>query len=329
MDTQNYELGTYEGHVIKVDDGMINLTSMWKACGAEPRNKPVHWLKNADTRRLIETIEEKSRGKNSYLGDSSFVKIYRGGNQRGGTYAHGDLGIAYAMYLSPDFHLWCIRKIRETGLVEVSNGDLLVKLGEDGMAAESLGFSKEAQEVINQLAKDNKVMMEAFEALSLRTTEQIDGLSKCMTQTGKTIVGFGNIVSGLGEDVVETKKRMDSVVKQNGALQTKVSKASKDLKEASKAALRKEMEKTDREHFNDAVCRTVHTIPGLNWISVWEGIYNQFKEDYGWDIRDRVGNVGSKLKWVEENGLLDRLYLSYVKRFHPDKAMGMIRIAFI
>jgi len=111
-----------------VNDGMVNPTNMWRACGGESRNKPAFWLKNVDTQRLIETLGEKLRVENSQLGNSALVKIYRGGNQRGCTYAHGDLGMAYTEHLSPEFHLWCIRKVRETGLPEVSGCEYLVKL---------------------------------------------------------------------------------------------------------------------------------------------------------------------------------------------------------
>ncbi|MEZ7195573.1 KilA-N domain-containing protein [Pseudodesulfovibrio karagichevae] len=123
-----------------MNDGMVNMTNMWRACGGESRNRPKNWLANADTKRLVDTLGEKLRGQNPAFGNSALVKIYRGGNQRGGTYAHGDLGIAYAMYLSPDFHLWCIQKIRETGLVQISDSKLLVKLGEDGLPVEQTNF---------------------------------------------------------------------------------------------------------------------------------------------------------------------------------------------
>ena len=149
---------------------MINLTNMWRACGGEARNKPYQWLRNADTQRLIETLEEKTGVANSRL-----TKVYRGGAK--GTYAHGDLGIAYAQYLSPKFHLWCIEKIRETGLVEVSDGELLVRLGEDGLPVEQTNLPAEAQAQIDVLTKQVAVTADGGEYFSPRYVCEAIGVS--------------------------------------------------------------------------------------------------------------------------------------------------------
>ena len=72
------------------------------------------------------------------------------------------------MYLSPDFHLWCIRKIRETGLVQISDSELLVKLGDDGLPVEQTNFPAEAQAQIDALTKQVAVLTDVMSAFGLR-----------------------------------------------------------------------------------------------------------------------------------------------------------------
>lgn len=86
------------------DDGMYSLTDMWKSDGANQSNKPAHWLKTDRIKQLIETIGKLRKGNDPYL---YLLKTTPG--RYGGTWACKELVIAYAEYLSPEFHLAVIK----------------------------------------------------------------------------------------------------------------------------------------------------------------------------------------------------------------------------
>lgn len=94
-------LEIYKGNKITVTDGMLNLTSLWKACGRNQNRKPAEFLRWEGSQRLIDAVDEKL-GK---VGISQLINITKG--RYGGTFAHPIIGLAYAKYLSPEFHIWC------------------------------------------------------------------------------------------------------------------------------------------------------------------------------------------------------------------------------
>ena len=143
---QTPELGTYEGHVIKVNDGMINLTNMWKACGGDETQRPSAWMRSIDARKIMVALEEKMESKCVKFTHLTEVKMGR----HGGTFAHPVIGLAYAKYLSPEFHIWCNEKLLESGLIEVGGGEFLVKLGGDGLPVEQSGSTHKKRPLRSQ-----------------------------------------------------------------------------------------------------------------------------------------------------------------------------------
>lgn len=99
-DTNNL---SYAGVAIRERGEMLNLTDMWKAMECNPSQRPVEWLRLPDTCRFVEALVEK-------VGNSHLFQIGRGRN--GATYAHWQIGLAYAKYLSPEFHMWCNEVVR-------------------------------------------------------------------------------------------------------------------------------------------------------------------------------------------------------------------------
>jgi len=144
---QTPELGTYEGHVIKVNDGMLNLTNMWRSCGGDDNRKPQKWMRQLDAQKLVIALLERDISKGD--SKSTLTRIEKG--RFGGTFAHPVIGLAYAKYLSPEFHIWCNEKLLESGLMEVSEGELLVKLGQDGLPVEQSGLPADVQAYIANL----------------------------------------------------------------------------------------------------------------------------------------------------------------------------------
>lgn len=88
-------------------DNLYSLTDLHGASGGEQKHKPALFLSNQQTKELISEIEIEGE-----VGiPTSVVKTVRGGRDLGiqGTYACEELMLAYAMWISPKFHLVVLR----------------------------------------------------------------------------------------------------------------------------------------------------------------------------------------------------------------------------
>lgn len=113
---------SYQGRPIRLRGTMLNLTDMWRAAGCPEYRRPIHWLTLEETTRFRAHAEmhwaelDEPAGQNIIQDDiirldpDGFVATLRGRN--GGTWAHWQLALAYARYLSPEFHLWCNTVVR-------------------------------------------------------------------------------------------------------------------------------------------------------------------------------------------------------------------------
>ncbi len=72
---------------------MLSLTDMWKAAGADASKAPAQWQRPSQAVEFIEHV--------SLIVGNSHDKLIETG-RRGGTFAHWQIGLAYAKYLSPD-----------------------------------------------------------------------------------------------------------------------------------------------------------------------------------------------------------------------------------
>ena len=108
----------YNSKTINSRDDMLSLTDMWKAAGSDPSRNPAEWLRSADATRLIDFLRDiLNMGKshiapNAGKSGNELFKSQRGGKNPG-TWAHWHIGLAYARYLSPEFHVWCNTVVRE------------------------------------------------------------------------------------------------------------------------------------------------------------------------------------------------------------------------
>ena len=75
---------------------MLNLTDMWRAAGADPSKRPANWARHDATVEFVEHL----RG-NVFPEHIEPFQTDRGGADPG-TWAHWQIGLAYAKYLSPD-----------------------------------------------------------------------------------------------------------------------------------------------------------------------------------------------------------------------------------
>ncbi|SFI84626.1 KilA-N domain-containing protein [Albimonas pacifica] len=87
---------------IRDREQMLCLTDMWKAAGSPRNKKPAEWSRYEGS-DFIREIGEK-------VGTAHLFENRPG--RGGGTWAHWQIGMAYAKYLSPAFHAWCNEVVR-------------------------------------------------------------------------------------------------------------------------------------------------------------------------------------------------------------------------
>ena len=93
----------YEGTCISAKNEMLSLTDMWRADGADPSKRPVEWLRSKGARAFIDVLQEM-------VGKSHLFQT--GTGRSAATMAHWQIAMAYAKYLSPEFHMWCNTVVR-------------------------------------------------------------------------------------------------------------------------------------------------------------------------------------------------------------------------
>lgn len=102
---QTSQLLTFNGAVIHDRGDMLSLTDMWKAGGGDEAKRPANWSRKEGA----EFISFLSDADNMPMGH--IIRAERGRN--GSTFAHWQIALAYAKYLSPEFHMWCNTVVRE------------------------------------------------------------------------------------------------------------------------------------------------------------------------------------------------------------------------
>lgn len=188
----------------------LSLTDMWRAAGSDHAREPAKWLSSADAARFIEAVAV-------ILGNSEdeMVKTVRGGRTPG-TWAHWQIALAYAKYLSPEFHMQCNVVIRERMEGKPSGGlppEVLEMIRRDGGISRMLAHKVTEQgKVQEEQSRALAVIGEAVNALVAivqpsvpgvvirhgRTAGAIlkaNGFTKCPMSLGKW---FGNRLEAAG-----------------------------------------------------------------------------------------------------------------------------------
>lgn len=108
----------YHGHEVTYDaDRFINLTSMWEASGAPVNRDPTQWKK---TPQALSFIRDLAKSENVAI--SHVFRSMRGRGNKG-VWSHWQVALAYAKYLSNDFHRFVNEAFREWA-EEKANPDL-------------------------------------------------------------------------------------------------------------------------------------------------------------------------------------------------------------
>lgn len=90
---------------IRTLNNLYSLNDLHKASGNDPKHRPTYFIKNDQTQELIAELDrENSQCENSHTA----LNVINGGLNRG-TYACEELVLAYAMWISPKFHLVVLR----------------------------------------------------------------------------------------------------------------------------------------------------------------------------------------------------------------------------
>lgn len=95
----------YNNRPIHDQAEMLNLTDMWRADGEDPEKRPDYWKKDRRHRHFLDGLQQKL--------NAPVECIWFGERGSGGaTWAHWQIALAYAMWLSPEFHMACNDVVR-------------------------------------------------------------------------------------------------------------------------------------------------------------------------------------------------------------------------
>lgn len=127
---------------VKNVDGLYCLNDLHKASGGAKTKRPAHWLRTDQTKALVRAVE-------SEVHICASLKIVQGGRTEDrGTYACKELVYAYAMWISPEFHIHVIRAY--DAMVTGDKPEPMSELDMIISAAREMKAQKEAQEVVNR-----------------------------------------------------------------------------------------------------------------------------------------------------------------------------------
>lgn len=96
-------------------EGRYSLNDLHKASGGEAKVKPGNWLRLDETKGLVDEVERCSDLSNA-------INVIQGGNVQG-TFVCKELVYAYAMWISPKFHLQVIRTFDAVVTQQAAGGE--------------------------------------------------------------------------------------------------------------------------------------------------------------------------------------------------------------
>lgn len=120
LNPNNKPLVIGEFQIRQDDDGRYCLNDLHKASGNGKNHFPAYFLRNQQTKDLI--VEIESPKDERYADSHIAVKVIKGGSEKQGTYVVKELVYAYAMWISPRFHLMVIRAYDSLIMEWIMNG---------------------------------------------------------------------------------------------------------------------------------------------------------------------------------------------------------------
>lgn len=160
----------YGGVAIREKGEMLSLTDMWKAAGSDPMKAPAQWQRLASAEEFIDHV--------SIIVGKSHNNLIET-RKRAGTWAHWQVALAYAKYLSPEFHMWCNQVVRAKmeGDVQHLPADIIDQIERTN------GIAKMLAHKVTQIEKSLPAILEAMTgaAVSAKMAEQ-----NLLVRKGKT-----------------------------------------------------------------------------------------------------------------------------------------------
>ncbi|PWC96921.1 KilA-N domain-containing protein [Azospirillum sp. TSO5] len=164
------------GEVIHVRGEMLSLTDMWRAAGCPTDRRPGDWLDSADAKRFVSFLADTLNLGITHDGEkvenSHLLRIAKGRN--GGTSAHWQIGLAYAKYISPEFHMWANSVVRERMEGKPTVADELTRRI-DGIARTTVHKVTAIEKVVTLMAS----ALEERDREIAELTDIVKGLVKC------------------------------------------------------------------------------------------------------------------------------------------------------
>lgn len=144
---QKSEPLVYNGVTIAARSEKLSLTDMWKSAGSPVNREPWNWAR-FEGKAFIEAVSLSHN-----LSEAQVMVTKKG--KGGSTFAHWQIGLAYAKYLSPEFHMWCNSVVRER------------------MEGKSVSFATLPPEVMELIRRDDGISrMLAHKVTGIETTVQ-------------------------------------------------------------------------------------------------------------------------------------------------------------
>ncbi|MFG1462253.1 KilA-N domain-containing protein [Xanthobacter sp. DSM 24535] len=159
---------SFNGVEIHDRNEMLSLTDMWKASGGASSKAPAQWQRLPASVEFIEHLEVIVGKSHNNLFSS---------RKRGGTFAHWQIGLAYAKYLSPEFHVWCNTVVRDH--MEGRATGAVLTAGTADEISRALGIMKSTIHKVTEMERAVK----RLEAMQASPTFDLSG-----TVTSDTII---------------------------------------------------------------------------------------------------------------------------------------------
>jgi len=190
------------GVAIKQDaESRYCLNDLHKASGEVKHQRPSKWLDNAETKELIAELEAQNRATKA-------VEIRKG---RGitGTYAVKELVYAYAMWISPKFHLEVIRSYD--------------RLATDGVAVHYTAAESVLEDPLSYMEKiiaQAKVLKAERDRLALENKEMAPKavvFDNCVALRQESLATFVRTLKGVNTMAIITNHRSHSAASKSTA----------------------------------------------------------------------------------------------------------------
>lgn len=198
---------SFQGTPIRRAEERVNLTDMWRAAGGDPDKRPVDWLRLPGTAQFLEYLAENLKVGKSHLekpAETGGLLLTERGGRDPGTWAHWQVGMAYAKYLSPEFHAWCNEVVRAhmsggaaPGAGELSSliSDLVRSMHEDH--AQRSAWASRVEQQQSGLQREVRDGMAALSRGLHATDAKIKGVIEEQAKTSKEVGRLAGDIASL------------------------------------------------------------------------------------------------------------------------------------